>query len=123
MICTHLGVLAAQNTTPVSGGKGGQQLSISVRGLTADEPGVAILMEISSGNARVRVGNNTQMLGMVNGRFNCFNSGINEMGGVNAIKKVTFMGRDQDNIGEAISQRDSLGKRLKSPAVTMMRLL
>ena len=68
-ICPQLGVLAAQNTAPISGMEGGQQLSISVRGLTADEMEMAGLMEISNGSTRDRVGNNTKMLGIVDGRF------------------------------------------------------
>ena len=59
--------------------EGGQQLSISVRGLTADEMEMAGLMEISNGSTRDRVGNNTEMLGIVDGRFNSFDSGINGM--------------------------------------------
>ena len=67
-----LGVLAAQNTAPISVGDCGQQLSISARRLTVDEMGVAGLMEISNGRIRDRVGNNTETLGIVDGRFNSF---------------------------------------------------
>ena len=69
-------------TTRISGGEGGQQLSISARGLTADEKGVAGLVEISNGSTRDKVGNNKEMLGIVDGRFNSFDRGINGMGSI-----------------------------------------
>ena len=62
---------------------------------------VAGLMEISNGSTRDRVGNNTEKLGIVDGRFNSFDSVINGMGSIYTVKKVTFMGGNQDNIGEA----------------------
>ena len=67
----------------------------------ANEMGVAGLMEISNGSTRGRVGNNTEMLGIVDGRFNSFDRGINGTGSIYTVKKVTFMCGDQNNIGEA----------------------
>ena len=84
---------------------------------------VAGLMEISNGSTKDRVGNYTEMLGVVNGRFNSFDSGIDGMVCIHTIKKVTVMGGNQDNIGEAHMAERFIGKGLKSPAAMMMELM
>ena len=89
----------------------------------ADEMGVAGLMEISNGSTRNRVGNNTKMLGIVDGRFNNFDSGIYGMGSIYSVKKVTFMGGNQDNIGEAHIAERFIEQEVKDPTATMMGLL
>ena len=79
---------------------------MSAGGLAAWRGGVPGFVKIRNDIIRGRIGNYTEVLGIVNYRFHGLDSGVNRMRGVDTVKHVALMGGNCNYVGEAKLTRD-----------------